>query len=72
MWRLIESAPLDGTDILVYVPAKPWASILDPSVGGVKPAHQEVVYWRNGEWWTHGEEYAVTHAIHWKPLDPPP
>lgn len=71
MWRPIESAPLDGTDILVYVPAKPWAS--DSHQRGVAPAYQEVVYWRDGDWWMHGEEYTVTRAAtHWKPLDSPP
>jgi transglutaminase-like putative cysteine protease len=62
-WKTIDSAPKDGTEILLFNHAY---------LGGDTP--QQVV----GHWATHGwresyaDEYAICEATHWMPLPPPP
>jgi hypothetical protein len=62
-WRTIESAPMDGTDILVA---------FDPSVGW-----QQIVTWRekkSGWRWTdaYTRKSIYNTPTHWQPLPPPP
>lgn len=59
-WQPIETAPKDGTEILVFRQYEYGQTILP---------HYEVVRWE-GEWLYAGE-YSIA-ATHWTPLPPPP
>jgi hypothetical protein len=75
-WQPIDSAPKDGTEILVYCPAgqqakSGWA--FGPAIQSVKwdgsLTHQ------NSMWWTltgYHEADAWPEPTHWMPLPPPP
>ncbi len=62
MWQPIETAPKDGTEILVVYPRQ----------GGV----MQLVYWRHHyrSWMSKGETVSglETNATHWMPLPEPP
>jgi len=59
-WQPIETAPSDGTDVLVYRP--------DERDGGFD-AHVGVDYYKNGTWWHSRRDQQPTH---WRPLPPRP
>jgi hypothetical protein len=61
-WRLIESAPRDGTHFLGY----------DPSLFG-----RWIVWWEDGGWYIDagsqdGSGYKNMPVTHWMPLPAPP
>lgn len=65
-WRTIESAPRDGTEILVS-----GNNYGEQDEG----RHQTISAWKNGCWveisqWN--EESKLTYLTHWMPLPPPP
>lgn len=65
-WRPIETAPRDGTRVLVY------ACVRDPShwiIGGDLPPFQCVTSYHPDGGWTVCE---IREATHWRPLPPPP
>lgn len=59
-WQPIETAPKDGTWVLLYE---------QPQPGWSAPAH--VAQWSRGEWQEAGE-YGVNDATHWQPLPEAP
>jgi hypothetical protein len=80
-WRPIESAPKDGSVVLLWL--KEWAG----EINGVYPAKQAddavaVGWWRDGssdypgaDWWelAGGDAYATWgRPSHWQPLPAPP
>ena len=59
-WQPIETAPKDGTQILVYEPEEKYTPIY-------------VVVYDNGKWIeASGEQYANWKPTHWMPLPLPP
>lgn len=62
-WQPIETAPKDGTEILLFV---------DAYVTGDTP--QQVVgrWFRSGWQESYADEYAVCEVTHWMPLPEPP
>jgi len=67
-WQPIETAPKDGTPVLIFVPA-----YTRPTLGDF-PAVMQVAHWygfAGGEFaWTevHGEGYETYEPTHWMPL----
>lgn len=61
-WRPIETAPKDGTWVLVFC----------PRVG--RRCHVEVANWRHGYFMTQHGSYPLTtgSVTHWMPLPEPP
>ena len=59
-WQPIETAPKDGTQILIYDPA-------DPTGSGVNQAK-----WDRSNFVEVVEEYGVFWPSHWMPLPQPP
>lgn len=69
-WQPIETAPKDGTRILVMPRRKPvWFQ-----GGYVTPANIEIVVWDGADqsWATDTPEYMNFHATDWMPLPKPP
>lgn len=68
-WQPIETAPRDGTEILVFGKWDGEVNDFTPI-----PADAGVARWTGGAWcavWT--DCYSVTcNATHWMPLPPPP
>lgn len=60
-WQPIESAPKDGTEILVYI----------RGVGRQSPFMQTVV-WRDGYFWDMSDFGYREYVTHWMPLPEPP
>lgn len=56
LWQPIETAPADGTRVLVYAP---------PSGGEYPASVQRVDMWRGGGWWQMRPAQPYTH---WRPL----
>lgn len=56
-WQPIETAPKDGTDILVYHPER---------------AEQFVCYFLGGLWMFSVDDALATNPTHWQPLPTPP
>lgn len=71
-WLSIESAPRDGTPVLIFVPAYTREHL------GDFPAVMQVAHWYESEFraaaWTetHGEGYETYEPTHWQPLPSPP
>jgi hypothetical protein len=66
-WQAIESAPMDGTQVIVYQPAEA------PRGGVGQPRRHRVVIavWR-GYWYVPGGLTSVRLPTHWMPLPAPP
>jgi hypothetical protein len=60
-WQKIETAPKDGTPILVY--DKDWFDFM---------GHQIVVYWLEDFGWRSGCDQCPDDPTHWMPLPEPP
>ena len=70
IWQLIETAPKDGTSILLCVaPFEPLVGRFDEALGWVDFGADEYDNDRRELWIDSGEKYAPTH---WMPLPPPP
>ena len=69
-WRPIETAPKDGTNVLIY---GNWtADLKSPTI---EEKEIFIAHWSYDEWYIEGTElYAptVSHATHWMPLPDPP
>ena len=67
-WQPIETAPKDGTRILVPYP------IFDPGNLTASPDRYEiiVVHWREVGWVSDGAWMLHEDPTHWMPLPPPP
>jgi hypothetical protein len=63
-WRPIETAPKDGTDILVWDGDAQCVACWDESLAGTDAPSQ----------WAHCNHFAMdaVEATHWRPLDAPP
>ena len=69
IWQPIETAPKDGTSILLCVaPFEPLVGHFDEELGWVDFV-DEFDNSRRALWIENGEQYAPTH---WMPLPPPP
>ena len=70
MWQPIETAPKDGTNILIY---GNWTTDMKGAMNEEKEIL--IAHWVYDEWFVEGSEmYAptVTNATHWMPLPEPP
>lgn len=74
-WRSIETAPKDGTAILIWQPDK--SRFDDKPRSGVQDDNRYAIgYWRceesssKGSWGNRNS--AEVHPTHWMPLPPPP
>jgi hypothetical protein len=59
-WRLIETAPRDGTEILIYDQRTPSWGVID------------FAYWWENHWHIPVYDSNATNATHWMPLPDPP
>lgn len=67
-WRPIETAPRDGTEILVFEPAKGEYGSQYIAVVSFKEQG-----WNGPKWYeTLNEEHTVDEPTHWMPLPKPP
>jgi hypothetical protein len=64
LWRPIETAPKDGTHVLL------WCVDLDGSSGRAEAGSWHDHY--GGSWWDRGMEYTLSHPRYWMPLPSPP
>jgi hypothetical protein len=63
-WRPVETAPKDGTKILV--------SILGKNCVGHDERSYDVVSWEGGLEWCNGDTAVKVRGItHWQPIEPP-
>ena len=72
-WQPIESAPKDGTEVLIYE-LRDGAHIRQVAKY-VESFKMKDGVWSPSEWhWTeaHGEQYAIYQPTHWAPLLAPP
>lgn len=60
LWQPIDTAPRDGTRVLVFAP---------PSGSEYPAMVQRVDWWRDGGWWQMRPGHPYTH---WRPLPTPP
>ena len=73
-WQPIETAPRDGTPILIFDPTKSSHDQID----GLRfdDARYAIGYWRvwkeNGEWMWGNRNSAYNSPTHWMPLPDPP
>jgi hypothetical protein len=64
-WRPIDSAPMDGSFVLVYA--------RDDQCYEPGDQTQWVAQFGDGRWWYEDNEYAVDpQPTHWQPLQEPP
>lgn len=72
-WKTIESAPRDGTTILVCGGTLSWRGSYDCDAQMVEP---DTANWMGGEWFIgNGESYGdriICTPTHWMPLPSPP
>jgi hypothetical protein len=59
-WRAIETAPLDGSDVLLF-----------STIEGQDVGRWEVTY-AAGHEWMDAQGYSIYGVTHWMPLPPPP
>lgn len=74
-WRTIDSAPKDGTDIIIFVPEQINKFGID---GYTEPSKQAVCSYgyrwslSNVGGYEYDEDIDLERATHWQPLPPPP
>jgi hypothetical protein len=61
-WQLIETAPKDGTQLLVWAPDMGWYAC----------AGQPIVAWNKGKGWYTSPGVYPLKPTHWMPLPDPP
>lgn len=70
-WQPIETAPKDETQVLLWVPARPWdaaCAVVGEFSGVGRPRWREA----NIDGWEWDGPLAEAAPTHWMPLPPPP
>lgn len=68
-WQPIETAPMDRTDVLLYVPKGQYQASIDKFV----PAIVSAAWGNPGEWYLVSTQHTnIRGATHWMPLPQPP
>lgn len=72
-WKPIETAPMDGTWILVYEPREYAPEIMVAQWGNIEPGYgPDVQAWVTEAYGPNPDNYAAEDATHWMPLPPDP
>lgn len=72
-WQPIETAPRDGTRVLLYRPeASLWWQVMGGRFDGDKYAKKPRPFWASDNWSLTKTEQRSCDPTHWMPLQPPP